>query len=284
VALEEFRSRLLAKKLALKTVRNVIDGTFRALVREARTVDGLVAGDPFAALIWPRRPRQTPDPFDEEERDQIIEYFARKKPHFHPFVLLLFWTGLRTSEAVGLRWGDVDLRRRKLMVRRSRVRHEENAPKTAHSERTIELAPRVVEALEQRKPLRATDESYVFTNLEGRPIFPDPFVQKHWHPALRALNIRPRKFYATRHTFISAALGRGVHIKWLAEYCGTSVAMIERHYGRYLRGDSAAQLGLLDVKPDRDSVPISGVEGGKTGPFRDSGTRRKIAKKRQNFQ
>ena len=42
-----------------------------------------------------------------------------------------------------------------------------------------------------------------------------------------------RKFYATRHTFISIALSRGVNLKWLAEYRGTSVVMIERSYGSW---------------------------------------------------
>jgi integrase len=49
--------------------------------------------------------------------------------------------------------------------------------------------------------------------------------------------VRERKPYSTRHTFISAALTNGGNIKWLAEYCGTSVAMIEKHYGKYIRGD-----------------------------------------------
>ena len=48
-----------------------------------------------------------------------------------------------------------------------------------------------------------------------------------------------------RHTFISVGLTHGVKIKWLAEYCGTSVAMIEKHYGKYLGGDSEEQLSLL---------------------------------------
>src|ERR1700719_986226 len=51
--------------------------------------------------------------------------------------------------------------------------------------------------------------------------------------ALRAKEIRPRKFYATRHTYISVALSHSVNIKWLAEQCGTSVEMIERNYGRH---------------------------------------------------
>jgi len=37
----------------------------------------------------------------------------------------------------------------------------------------------------------------------------------------------------------------GVKIKWLAEYCGTSVAMIEKHYGNYVGGDSEEQLNQL---------------------------------------
>ena len=43
-------------------------------------------------------------------------------------------------------------------------------------------------------------------------------------------------------------LGRaanGVNIKWLAEYCGTSVAMIEKHYGIYMRRNDAEQLAKL---------------------------------------
>jgi hypothetical protein len=53
-----------------------------------------------------------------------------------------------------------------------------------------------------------------------------------------------------RHTFISVGLTNGVKIKWLAEYCGTSVAMIEKHYGKYLGGDSEEQLErLIRAKP-----------------------------------
>ncbi|MDX2168221.1 MAG: hypothetical protein SF182_14195 [Deltaproteobacteria bacterium] len=75
------------------------------------------------------------------------------------------------------------------------------------------------------------------TKTSGREFWPRP---------LDALNIRKRKIYATRHTFISVALTAGVNIKWLAEQCGNSVAMIEKHYGRFLAGEAEAQLKLLD--------------------------------------
>src|SRR5207249_502266 len=83
---------------------------------------------------------------------------------------------------------------------------------------------------------------FVFKNQEGNPIKEDKWRAKYWYRALRTCEIRARKFYTTRHTFISAALSQGVNPKWLAEYCGTSLAMIEKHYGRYIKSDSKEQL------------------------------------------
>jgi hypothetical protein len=56
------------------------------------------------------------------------------------------------------------------------------------------------------------------------------------------LNIRPRPFYNTRHTYISVALTLGCKIKWVAEQCGTSVAMIEENYGKYIGSDGDAPI------------------------------------------
>ena len=58
-------------------------------------------------------------------------------------------------------------------------------------------------------------------------------------------DIRTRKFYATRHTFISIALTGGVNLKSLADYCGTSVAMIEKNYRRFLPEGAEPPLQLL---------------------------------------
>jgi FKBP-type peptidyl-prolyl cis-trans isomerase 2 len=41
------------------------------------------------------------------------------------------------------------------------------------------------------------------------------------------------------------ALSKGLNIKFLAEYCGTSVQMIEKHYGRYITNDAKEQLKKL---------------------------------------
>jgi hypothetical protein len=89
---------------------------------------------------------------------------------------------------------------------------------------------------------------------------------KIWYRALRAKEIRVRKPYTMRHTFISVGLTNGVKIKWLAEYCGTSVAMIEKHYGKYLGGDSEEQLEqLFGAKSETLSETLEAEEEEKQG-------------------
>jgi len=244
--LEDFRAYLLNERgLSIKSVRNVIDASFRACIRDARKVDYLIDRDPFEALSWPRRQQNRPDPFTEEQREAIIAQFAKRSPFYVPFVHVLFFTGARPSELLGLRWGDVDLRAGFISISKSRYLDQDGAPKTAGSDRQIRLLPSVVDVLKRIKPLKVTEDSYAFLNQEGRPLNFHTWRAGVWYRILRGLEIRERKPYCTRHTFISIGLSNGVNIKWLAEYCGTSVAMIEKHYGKYVRNDAAEQLARL---------------------------------------
>ena len=167
-------------------------------------------------------------------------------------------------------------------MRRSRTLGEDNAPKTARSARTIPLRPEVVAVLRAMPaPLHRTEQSFVFTNQAGRPLDEERFVEKHWHRALRATGIRPRKFYATRHTFISLTLMAGkVKIKRLADYCGTSVAMIEKHYARWMAEDTPEEIGGLGglVSPVLDApTPAVAVAGDEPDPSPSGGSRRRRA-------
>jgi len=259
VHLRALQAGLLERGLAVKTVRNIIDASFRAMVREAR-VDEYLESDPFAALRWPRVTPSPPDPFSEEERDRLVNWFAARKPFYHPFVVVLFHTGMRPSEAVGLRWGDVDTREGFIRISRSRYCGDEAATKTRNSERTIRLVPAVREVLQDLKPLHADAADFVFTNSKnGGPIDQREWPKDHWRQALRGAGVRHRKFYATRHTFISVGLTKGLNLKFLAEYCGTSVAMIERSYGRFLASHVDEQLALLQRPDQQISTPALAV-------------------------
>ena len=103
------------------------------MIRDARTVDYLIEKDPFEALLWPRKLPNKPDPFEEEERDAIIAYFRQKSFFYYSFVYTLFFTGMRPSEALGLYWSDVDLRRGEISILKSRYLGAESGTKTEGS-------------------------------------------------------------------------------------------------------------------------------------------------------
>lgn len=210
-------------------------------------MDRIVGNDPFVDISWPRKVTPKPDPFTAEERDRILDYFWRKKRHYYPFVYTMFFVGLRPSEAIALRWGCVDLRSGMLTIEKSRSYGEDNPTKTARAERTIRARDEVIDELRAVHKLRVTEDSFVFTSEGAHPIDEDRFAENHWHPTLRACEVRPRSFYKTRHTFISLSLesGKVRNIKALADYCGTSVEMIEKHYAGRMPASSAEELAGL---------------------------------------
>jgi integrase len=154
---------------------------------------------------------------------------------------------------VALKWGSVDLVNGKATFAVSRHLGEENAPKTRASRRTITLLPNVVDVLKTLLPLRVTPDSYVFTDADGKPIDQAEFG-RGFQGVLRVLEIRPRPFYNTRHTYISVALTLGCNPKWIAEQTGTSLIMIQQNYGKYVRDDGDALLRAYVQRPKTDGV------------------------------
>lgn len=102
-------SKKTGKPLSEKFVKNMLIGTFRAMMRAARAC-GLVLCDPFIGLEWERWEHPDPDPFEAAERDAILEWFRTHRftgrgaphgvlahPHYYAYLHLLFWHGARPS-------------------------------------------------------------------------------------------------------------------------------------------------------------------------------------------
>jgi len=261
--LEELRARLqIDRHLSVKTVRNVIDSSLRAMVRDARKA-GIDAGFPFADVEWPRSVVPGPDPFIEDERDRLLEFILRKHwrlgrnlgayregVHFpyYAFLFTLFYTGLRPSEAVALRVRSLDLAAGTLFVERSRSLRSESAPKTSAAARVVRLTARNVEVLKQVIELRAQPDDYVFKNSLGRPIDQRSFY-KIFCATQRALGIRLRDLYATKDTYVSVALTKGVNLTWLSEQTGVMESTLRTHYGRFIHASHADALELAKIDP-----------------------------------
>ena len=263
--LVDFRTRLqIERKLSIKTIRNVVDGSLRAMVRDALKA-GLTARFPFADLTWPRQTIPGPDPFTEEERDKLLNYFLHKpwrlgsshggyesRPYYpyYAFVFTLFYTGLRPSEAVALRIKSLDLASGVLFVERSRSYRSEAAPKTAAAARIVRLTRSNIDVLKQIIDLSSEQNDYVFKNSLGDPIDQKSFY-KTFCAGQRTLGLRLRDLYATKDTYVSVALTHGVNLTWLSEQTGVAEPTLRAHYGRFIHStpNDALELSKIDKGP-----------------------------------
>src|SRR5262249_9806427 len=148
---------------------------------------------------------------------------------YYPWVFVLFHTGMRPSEASALSWNDVDLEAGTVSITKSRYMGDDGLPKTSASNRTIKIAEPVIKVLELL-PSSALGLKHVFVNKDGRPMNSKKWSQHNWAGPLKDLGIRHRKFYATRHTFITEKVRAGENPFAVAQYCGTSLAMLQRDY------------------------------------------------------
>lgn len=228
--LTNFQVDLLRAGLSVKTCRNIIDGSFRALYRDARAeIEALKGRDPFMDLRWSAAVREKPDPFLPKERDKILNFFQEREPFYYPWVLLAFMAGTRPSEASALQVDDLDVETCEISITKTRHLGVDNQPKTGRSRRTIRISREITESLLTLPSFSMGVES-LFLNKFGGPINANQWAMDYWSRTLKALEIRPRKFYATRHTFITEQVKRGELLKAIADYCGTSVQMIEDNY------------------------------------------------------
>ena len=166
---------------------------------------------------------------------------------------------LRPSEAIGLRWEDVDLEAGELHIRQS-IQHEQGYAvrqlKTESSARTIAIPEAVAELLRRHRltQLEARvstsgwlDSGLVFTNTHGGPVY-EAAANRTLRRVLDAAGLPRVKFYELRHTGATAMLALGVPLEQIQETLGHTTINTTRRYAKLLepaRRDAAARVNAF---------------------------------------
>jgi integrase len=190
----------------------------------------------------PRRAREK-RPFETWQHVEAVA--ARLGPVYGPMVIFAAATGLRPSELFGLEQRDVDRQLRVVYVRRAYANGRLKHTKTRLSTRAVPLQAKALEALDR---LPASDNPILFPNMRGGRIDFRIFGRKHWRPAQLKAGIEPvRGLYDLRHTYATFALRAGVPVFAVSRFMGTSIAMIDRHYGHLANDSRDHAVALLDA-------------------------------------
>jgi len=148
------------------------------------------------------------------------------------FILIMCNTGMRPPEAKNLRWRDVAIRiddqDRKFVV--LHVRGKDKF-------RNLVAASSVADYLERIRAIAKAKEpdDFVFTTSKGEPVSTlyaaaiETLLKESG--LLRSSSGSRRSTYCFRHTYATFRLTEGVDVYFLSKQMGTSVQMIENHYG-----------------------------------------------------
>jgi len=192
----------------------------------------------------PRRRCREQRPFDSWA--QIRSVAGRLGPLFGPMVVFAAATGLRPSELFALEWGDIDRRGGVVQIRRAYANGRVKQTKTRLSRRAVPLQAIALETLDQLRPRE--DSPLLFPNARGGYLDFRNFNRRHWKPVQGAVGIEPlRDLYDLRHTYATFALRAGVPVFALSRFLGTSIAMIDLHYGHLAVDSYQHAVALLDA-------------------------------------
>jgi integrase len=197
---------------------------------------GWLKSNPARAVAKLKETRTEIDPCSLDEIKPFLAHLPNDR--WRRYFTVAFFTGLRPSEQIGLRWSAIDWQANppSIIVRCGVTRRGGTSrPKTDASYREVPMLPAVEGALKAQRADSQLRSEWVFANERGGHLDITNIRERIWKPTLRRAGLRERTLYQTRHTFATLTLASGEDIGWVAKVLGhISTEMVIRHYHKFI--------------------------------------------------
>jgi len=256
----------LCEQPSTRKGRTLADGSVRRIVAPVRSClatakrEGMIRHNPADGAALPHRPTVEGTGGDDGiqifTREQLDTVLRVAHPRHRVMFEFLAATGVRWSELIALRWGDLvlDGSAPRVKVRRALVRGRLKPPKSRHSRRDIPLSATLASALRQ---IRSDDsDALVFTSSTGS-VLDYSNTRRALRPAAEEAGAGWAGFHTFRHTCASLLFERGSNAvkvqRWLGHH---SAAFTLERYVHLLDADLGEALDLdgLLTPPTGDQV------------------------------
>jgi tyrosine recombinase XerC len=187
-----------------------------------------IAENPARILATPKQEKRVPSFLSEEEAASLLSLPITDKPidlRDRAILELLYATGIRVSELVGIDSGDLHFGERLVRVRGK-----------GKKERLVPFGRKAAEALQAYLRVRrrlqgeGTEASAVFLNYRGERLTTRS-VQRMVRAAIRRTAVsRKISPHSLRHSFASHLLGRGADLRVIQELLGHSSLATTQKY------------------------------------------------------
>ncbi|MBF0509232.1 MAG: site-specific integrase [Deltaproteobacteria bacterium] len=154
-----------------------------------------------------------------EEAMALLEQVTGQK--YQTLFMLAIMSGARQGELFGLKWSDVDYENNQIHIQRTFNSGTWYKPKSATSNRKIDLGPAMMGALRRwRMACPPNELDLMFPNENGQPLDPTNVLRRILHPALVAAGLPIMRFHDLRHTYASLLIEQGGNIKYIQAQLG----------------------------------------------------------------
>ncbi len=234
-------------RLCDRSIANVL--TPLRLALDAAVAEGLLDANPAEQVVRPRRRAGRAWSVRERRnltRAELVRLLDEIPAKWRPLFELLAATGVRISEAIGLRWSDLSLdepaahlRARRAIVKGATV------PKSRHGARLIPLTPELAATLRAHRPRNAVDDAFVFAGRDGAASDQGSLRRRVLIPAAERAGLTGVGFHTLRHTCASMLIESGLSPLRLQRWMGHhSPAFTLETYGHLIDGDLGPALDL----------------------------------------
>lgn len=243
----QFIDGLTAAGRGATTVRRIIAVVQGALTAALR--DDMIATNPAREVRLSVVDAHEFEPWSPEQVGAFLDRAAQHR--LGALFEIAVLTGLRRAELLGLRWGDVNLARRELTVRTTRVQTlsavVENSPKTSAGRRVVQLDDAAVGALVAWQIAQEADrvncgtlwegDGHVFTYENGAPLRPQ-YVTRLFDTLRCDIGLPDMTLHGLRHMHASLLLASGTGIALVSKRLGHSSISITSDIYSHLIGDA----------------------------------------------
>ncbi len=234
--IEAFKAQKLDEGLSPKTINNLLTVLRKLLVLAAEW--GELPSVP--RMAWMKVPKPEFDFLSFEEADRLL---SSAEPEWKAMLLVALHTGLRLGELAALQWDCIDLKAKRLVVKRNVYRGRSGTPKGGRS-REIPLSDTAVRALKDHRHLKGP---YVFCTANGDMLNAYNRCQNAIGRQCKRAGLRPVGWHSLRHSFASHLVMRGVPLKVVQELMGHATIEMTMRYAHLSPHVTAEAVKVLDI-------------------------------------
>jgi integrase len=153
------------------------------------------------------------------DSEQLSAFLHSCPNEWELFFKLLYMTGIRIGEAVELRWKDVDLGQKKLLIRRRIYQGKVASPKSKSGTRDIPISTGLAREL---WGLQGGPEELLFASVRGHQLDRDWLWKNVLKPTAKQAGVPWVGFHTFRHTCASMLFKQGKNAKEVSVWLGHS--------------------------------------------------------------